>query len=1462
MGTGASREPEARRAREEQRRAEVWLVRAVSLAQTARRAGGGGVSATGGRIGSGGASAAGGATGTGGRAPGGGVGAGGSSASGGTSGSGGVSSTGGASTGGASGTGGSGGGGSGGSGGSSGRAATGGSATVVAAMGGSTARDAAGTNNPEAGGGGSGGFFIPVPTGDCKILPLGDSITAGAGAQPGVYRPNCWEDIDISYRAQKRGLKVLYEPKSLLYHKGAATLNYARHKEIKNELLFMWKNLTDIRMLMSHCNQLPHYFRYGKHSNRPAFLIGYLWALYYFIPALINRFREKKYLEAPDTIILNRSIHYYRNFKRNNYVHAQKKTILLITPFMIYPLNCGGKIRIYNLCKQLSKKYNLILLSLIHHEKEREYAAYLKKEIFNEVHMVHPKTPSNEFLFPRRYQYSFSSFLIEKLKEIQENAAIDLVQIESNELLYLTKYIEYIPIVYTEHDISILSYRKSYYKKSMHASLFDLIDYFKVVRYHDHIYRRINKVITLSKEDKKVIKAFSPRTDCSLIRTGVDLGHFNFLEKSGKNKSLVFVGHYQHYPNEEAAIYFCRHIFPLVKKAIPEVTLRLIGSDPTEAIMGLSEIEGVKVTGTVPDVNPYLQEASVFVCAFRRSAGIKGKVLEAMATGTPVVSTTRGAYGINAADGESILIADNPGDFAAKVIKLLGDNRLYKKIARNARALVEQEYDWDNIAEQLDKVYRAITEEEKARPHTKRISVQDIIEQTDRVVGLSLDYLSEQNNQEINTNPEELHIELTHLCNSKCIMCDLWDYHQRNNKSVNDELSFEDIEKFVIKESGRLKAVKTVVLSGGEPFLRSDLVIICSLIGKVFPQAAVGILTNAINTENVISKSKAILNTSKIKSLWLGSSLDGIGAVYDKIRGLPGGFARFVETIQRLKSELPGINLSATFVLTPFNLDQLLPCWEFADSNGLDFFAQFGVTKQARAPEVFQWRAEDLARIKEDTRLIIEKIINKNTGLEDFYNSLTAVGDKINILTKIYYWAHLVDFQQTCNRFFHSCNAGFKFAMLDPYGNMFFCPLLKDKTIGNIKDKDIEQLWVSDEAENIREFIRSGKCSCWLVCTVFPIVSQALSLYANKASSGPSSQVLNRHVAHGSGSNIDLNNQEYKDKKSILQSTPQGLTLGTNYGCNADCLFCLGGDYKPFSLNLYKNYFEPRLGSILGRCGYISFCGMGELLLAPEIEKFLTHINDKMPDKNKVLTTNGLALNNKILDRITKSQYSLQVSLHASNPALHEYLTGIKGGFEKIIGQIRLIVSRRKNRQSPYITLVFVVNTINIENLPDFMDLAASLGVDCVQCNYLTIFKPAHIKLSCFFKQEITNQMFDIAAEKAKGSKISLLLPPSFCADKYSGSICSDPWKNIYVDTEGAVLPCCYSGEHFGELANEDILSVWNNAKFIKIRTGMASGNPLMMCRYCLNNRQDNVNLLNAHLSSRPEVQKTILEQN
>ncbi len=121
-------------------------------------------------------------------------------------------------------------------------------------------------------------------------------------------------------------------------------------------------------------------------------------------------------------------------------------------------------------------------------------------------------------------------------------------------------------------------------------------------------------------------------------------------------------------------------------------------------------------------------------------------------------------------------------------------------------------------------------------------------------------------------------------------MCDLWDYHKRALKP-NRELSLDEIKSFV-GESRLLQKPKVVVLSGGEPFLRKDLVDLCGFFSRQLPASSIGILTNGINTDMILNKTKDVLNRHQPQALWLGSSLDGVGKEHDRIRGVDGGVCR------------------------------------------------------------------------------------------------------------------------------------------------------------------------------------------------------------------------------------------------------------------------------------------------------------------------------------------------------------------------------------------------------------------------------------------------------------------------------------------------------------------------------------------------------------------------------------------
>jgi GT2 family glycosyltransferase/MoaA/NifB/PqqE/SkfB family radical SAM enzyme len=908
------------------------------------------------------------------------------------------------------------------------------------------------------------------------------------GGFDGIYRPNCWEDIDISYHAWKRGLKVIYEPSSMMFHKGRATLTYERPKEIKNELLFTWKNITDARILKNHLNLLP----WNLYCNGADFLKGLFWALNYIPQAMLHRLLCRAFtLEFNDRKIFNKVMLNYKNFCKRRFKDParEKPNVLIISRFLPYPLNAGGKIRIHTLVKLLADRYNFILLSLFDHENELQYIPKLK-EVFTEVYPVIARSPwnmnfSSQPFYPNLYKigYSYNEDLIDKLKEIENERPVDIVHIESNELLYLLDYLKYTPAVYTEHDISILSLRDSYYKKK---NIFSFFDHLKKVHFHFSQFKKSDKIITLSREDEKILKEFSPEADINLIPTGVNLQHFSLnVNPKGANK-LVFVGHYRHYPNEDAMVYFAKKVFPLIRKKVPEAELLLVGSDPTEAIKDISRNKNIRLIGGVADVKPYLDKADVFVNYIRKSAGIKGKVLEAMAVGVPVVSTKSGSSGINAKPEKEILFADSPRGFARQVIRLLKDEGLRKKIVSNARVLAENEYDWIKIKDKLDKLYRSM------------LSVASLEGTDDPLIDKIIDNANSYVEHKINKlngnlikpqdGPEELHLELTYNCNSRCIMCDLWDYNSRSVRKGCHELSLDEIRHFV-EGSRMLRNLKTVVFSGGEPFLRHDLVDLCGFFSKYSPDASIGILTNGLDTETILSKGKEVLDKFSPKSLWLGSSLDGIGQEHDRIRGKEGAFTALQKTIERCKKELPGVDLSTTFTLTPYNVGQLIPAKEFADSEGTHFYAQFVVPKEARGE--FVWTPQNLNFAEKEIKRVIRDIVNK-ADKQTLLNAIDKVKEK-NVIPDLYYWSHLLSYQTSPQRFFKKCVSGGKFAMFNPYGDLFFCPTHKNISIGNIKEENFDDLWMSQKAEHMRNFIKEGNCHCWLVCIVFPVLEKALS---------------------------------------------------------------------------------------------------------------------------------------------------------------------------------------------------------------------------------------------------------------------------------------------------------------------------------------------------------------------------------
>jgi sugar transferase (PEP-CTERM/EpsH1 system associated) len=199
----------------------------------------------------------------------------------------------------------------------------------------------------------------------------------------------------------------------------------------------------------------------------------------------------------------------------------------------------------------------------------------------------------------------------------------------------------------------------------------------------------------------------------TIISNGVDLEYFSSSSNVSHNDRpiIVFTGVMDYFPNVDAVQYFCQEVFPLIRGILPAAEFHIVGHNPTRRVRQLGKQTNVIVTGTVPDVRPYLVQAKVAVASFRVARGVQNKILEAMAMGVPVVGTSETFKGIAATEGDGIRIADDPASFARHVITFLqADVDARCRFAKQTRSYVERYHRWEDQGAKLESILYAVVQ--------------------------------------------------------------------------------------------------------------------------------------------------------------------------------------------------------------------------------------------------------------------------------------------------------------------------------------------------------------------------------------------------------------------------------------------------------------------------------------------------------------------------------------------------------------------------------------------------------------------------------------------------------------------------------------------------------------------------------------------------------------------------------
>ncbi len=389
----------------------------------------------------------------------------------------------------------------------------------------------------------------------------------------------------------------------------------------------------------------------------------------------------------------------------NVMLQPSRRRLLWVTPNLPRRGIAAARERWWALLKRLAPRHDITLLAFVDPEDagaEDELPPGLAA-----VHLIakSPFTPDDPLaLLPRTVAGGFSDPALGAAIAAQfARGPFDLVQYEYLEMANLLPP-PTLPSILTVHQVGFAQQGPLWRGEGrpLVRGAVLLHRYLRELDFELRALRRVDHVVTVSAEDAARLRRFAPDLGVSVSPCGVDTSYFRPSPSPRPPEvDLVFLGHFGHPPNGDAVRFLVRAVVPRLGRP---VRIRIVGRGVTPEITALAGPD-VEVTGMVPDVRPHLAAGAVFVAPIRFGTGMRGKVLEALAMGRPVVTTTLGAEGLAATSGRHLLIADGAADFAAAVRRVLEDRGLATRLGAEGRALVEARFDWDVIATAHERIY-------------------------------------------------------------------------------------------------------------------------------------------------------------------------------------------------------------------------------------------------------------------------------------------------------------------------------------------------------------------------------------------------------------------------------------------------------------------------------------------------------------------------------------------------------------------------------------------------------------------------------------------------------------------------------------------------------------------------------------------------------------------------------------
>jgi len=392
--------------------------------------------------------------------------------------------------------------------------------------------------------------------------------------------------------------------------------------------------------------------------------------------------------------------------------------ILFATHFFPFPPDLGGRIGYFNPLKYLSRQHEMVLFSLADKndgpniEAMRgicaDVVAYCPATSGRWQRMVRgvvgdPPGTASKYFFPEAG---------ELLRQTIRRLCPDIVELQHLNMAAYLPYCKGVPVILREHNVEYRVWERfAAVQESWHRKAFFEKLAARVRRYEGEMAERFGCCITVSEADARDLRTVAPRAEVLAIPSGVDAEYFVPDATAGeKPYSMVMTGSFNWKPKQHNLRVLAGEIFPLIKALVPEATLTIVGQGVPPDLKRVAEFCGVRVTGAVPDVRPYVYESALVLNYLESGGGIALKVLEAMAMRKPVLSNREGVEGIDAiVAGKHAAVADGREAFAEQAAELLLNPSRRARLAHEGHEMVQREYAWGQLARRFQQVYEELS---------------------------------------------------------------------------------------------------------------------------------------------------------------------------------------------------------------------------------------------------------------------------------------------------------------------------------------------------------------------------------------------------------------------------------------------------------------------------------------------------------------------------------------------------------------------------------------------------------------------------------------------------------------------------------------------------------------------------------------------------------------------------------